>query len=99
MQNLCPLHSTNCALPAGITEPFLGLMAAAGVSINLVFYALNLFPLLPLDGGRMLSALLPARYTLALARLEPYGIWIVIALIATGMLGRIWVSPLIAFGH
>ncbi|CCD29689.1 peptidase M50 family [Candidatus Glomeribacter gigasporarum BEG34] len=84
---------------AGITEPFLVLMAAAGVSINLVFYALNLFPLLPLDGGRILSALLPARYTLALARLEPYGIWIVIALIATGMLGRIWVSPLIAFGH
>ncbi len=83
----------------GMTEPFLVLMAAVGVSVNLVFCILNLFPLLPLDGGRILSALLPARYALVLARLEPYGLWIVIALIATGLLGKLWVSPLMALGN
>lgn len=83
---------------AGITEPFLLRMAAAGAFINLVLCMLNLFPLLPLDGGRILNALLPARHAFVLARLEPYGIWIVMALMVTGILERIWLGPLIALG-
>ncbi len=84
---------------AGITEPFFLRMAVAGVFVNLVLCTLNLFPLLPLDGGRILNALLPARHALVLSRLEPYGLWIVIALMVSGVLERIWLKPLIAFCH
>jgi Zn-dependent protease len=56
-------------------------MCVVGIVINLVLMALNLFPLLPLDGGRILSALLPPSVALRFARLEPYGILILLALL------------------
>lgn len=84
---------------AGIDEPFFVRMAAAGVLVNLVMCVFNLFPLPPLDGGRILVSLLPARYALPLARLEPYGFFIMLALVATGLLGRLWLRPLIVFGY
>jgi Zn-dependent protease len=63
-----------------ISEPFFTRMAAAGVGVNLVLGVLNLVPLPPLDGGRVLMALLPLRASIMLSRLEPYGFFIVMAL-------------------
>ena len=64
-------------------------MGSAGVLINSILMALNLLPILPLDGGRVLAGLLPPRLAWQFSRLEPYGLFIVIALLMTGLLGRI----------
>ena len=82
-----------------IDEPFFTRMAGAGVGVNLVLGVLNLFPLPPLDGGRVLTALLPVRPAMALARLEPYGFFIVMALVMTGTLTRFWLRPLVNIGY
>jgi Zn-dependent protease len=82
-----------------VDEAFFTRMAAAGVGVNLVLGVLNLFPLPPLDGGRVLMALLPIRASLALQRLEPYGFFIVMALVVTGVLTRFWLSPLVNIGY
>ncbi|MFC0402875.1 site-2 protease family protein [Paraburkholderia rhizosphaerae] len=82
-----------------VDEPFFNRMAAAGVGINLVLGVLNLFPLPPLDGGRVLTALLPTRPAIALARLEPYGFFIVMALVLTGTLTKFWLRPLVSLGY
>jgi Zn-dependent protease len=74
-------------------------MAVAGVGVNLVLGVINLFPLPPLDGGRVLTALLPPRQAIALSRLEPYGFFIVMALVMTGLLTRYWLSPLVSLGY
>jgi Zn-dependent protease len=83
----------------GVEEPFFTRMAAAGVGVNLVLGVLNLFPLPPLDGGRVLMAILPPKQSLALARLEPYGFFIVMALVMTGALTRYWLNPLVTLGY
>ncbi len=72
----------------------LALMGAAGVFINAILMALNLLPVPPLDGGRIAVSLLPPRPAYALARVEPYGLFILLALIFTGLLG-IFIWPLI----
>ncbi|PXW26263.1 site-2 protease family protein [Paraburkholderia caballeronis] len=82
-----------------VQEPFFTRMAAAGVGVNLVLGVLNLFPLPPLDGGRVLTALLPPRASIALSRLEPYGFFIVMALVLTGVLTRFWLRPLVSLGY
>jgi Zn-dependent protease len=84
---------------ASVHEPFFTRMAAAGVGINLVLGVLNLFPLPPLDGGRVLTALLPPREAIALSRLEPYGFFIVMALVMTGILTKFWLRPLVGLGY
>ncbi|HET9668347.1 MAG TPA: site-2 protease family protein [Casimicrobiaceae bacterium] len=61
-------------------------MAVAGVSVNLVLMALNLLPVPPLDGGRIAVSLLPQRAARAYARLEPYGLFVIVALLALGVL-------------
>lgn len=76
-----------------IDEPFLVKMAQAGVLVNLVMAAFNLFPVPPLDGGRVLMALLPARPAIMLSRLEPYGFFIVLALVAAGIITQVWMRP------
>ena len=61
-------------------------MAGAGIQINLMLLALNLLPILPLDGGRIAVSLLPHGLAASYARLEPYGFMVVILLLATGIL-------------
>jgi Zn-dependent protease len=72
---------------AGVDEKFFYLVANAGVQVNLVFMALNLLPVPPLDGGRIAVGLLPHKLAWQWARLEPYGLFIVLGLLATGALG------------
>jgi len=78
----------------GINEPFFTSMAQAGVIWNVGLLVFNLFPLPPLDGGRILSILLPARQSIALGRLEPWGFFIVLGLVFTGIIGALWMEPL-----
>ena len=78
------------AISAGASGPvyFLALVAEAGIFVNALLMVFNLFPLLPLDGGRILTGLLPNRLAYAFSRTEPYGMFILIALIVTGVLGK-----------
>jgi len=69
-------------------------MAQAGVMWNIGLLVFNLFPLPPLDGGRILSGLLPIRQSLAFDRLERWGFFIVLALVFTGIIGELWMQPL-----
>ncbi|WP_439685053.1 Zn-dependent protease (includes sporulation protein SpoIVFB) [Cupriavidus oxalaticus] len=79
----------------GVREPFFGEMALAGVRVNLVVAAFNLFPVPPLDGGRVLTALLPQGVARAVSRIEPYGIFVVLALVAAGVITSIWMTPMV----
>ena len=81
-----------------VKEPFFVKMAEAGVLVNLVMWAFNLFPLPPLDGGRILVGLLPWRQAQWVARLEPWGFFIVIGLVLAGVLGTWWLLPLMRLG-
>ncbi|HJU20863.1 MAG TPA: site-2 protease family protein [Casimicrobiaceae bacterium] len=64
-------------------------MAKAGISVNLVLMALNLLPVPPLDGGRIAVSLLPLRAARAWSRLEPFGFFIIIGLLAFGLLNDV----------
>ncbi|HEY9098631.1 MAG TPA: site-2 protease family protein [Thiobacillus sp.] len=83
------------AMGSGFASVPLMLMGAAGVFINVILMALNLIPLPPLDGGRIAVSLLPMKLAMQFARLEPYGLFILLGLLFTGILGIIlW--PLIS---
>jgi len=62
----------------------LNLMAQAGITINISLMLLNLLPILPLDGGRILFSLLPNKQATQYAKIEPYGMWILILLLLMG---------------
>lgn len=64
-------------------------MAVAGITVNGMFMVLNLLPLLPLDGGRILVSLLPQRAALSFSQTERYGMWILILLLLTHVLDAI----------
>jgi len=70
------------------TDPALA-MAQGGIVINLVLMVLNLLPIPPLDGGRIAVSLLPNSMAYSLARLEPYGLLIIMLLMVTDILGSI----------
>ncbi len=72
----------------------LSLMAEAGITINLVLMLLNLLPILPLDGGRIVVSLLPHRLAYSYSRMEPYGFPILLLLLFTNLLGAI-LSPML----
>ncbi|HWH40913.1 MAG TPA: site-2 protease family protein [Usitatibacter sp.] len=80
--------------PTGLAGGFWLAVAEAGVVVNVAFAILNLVPLLPLDGGRMLASILPGRLSYQYSRLEPYGMIILILLIVTPVLGRV-LNPLV----
>ena len=85
---------SNQQLVPSIGQNFISVMAVAGIQINIVLMVLNLLPLPPLDGGRVAVSLLPYHWSSKLAGLERYGFFILIFLLATGLLGAI-LSPLI----
>ena len=81
-------------LPSAYFSLPLMLMGAAGVFINIIFVVLNLLPLPPLDGGRMLVSVLPHRLASNVARIEPYGLIILLVLLVPGVLGSV-LRPLV----
>ena len=83
----------------GIEERFFLEMARAGVMVNLVMWAFNLFPLPPLDGGRVLVGLLPWKQAQLVSRVEPWGFFIVMALVLAGIVGTLWLRPLMSLGY
>jgi Zn-dependent protease len=82
-----------------VQEPFFLKMAQAGVLVNLVMWAFNLFPLPPLDGGRILVGLLPWKQAQWVSRLEPWGFFIVMGLVLAGIVGALWLRPLMTLGY
>jgi Zn-dependent protease len=77
----------------GITEIFFLKMCQGGMLVNVVMFAFNLFPLPPLDGGRIVVGLLPIKQAMAFSRIEPYGFFIVMALVVTGLVSSLWMRP------
>jgi Zn-dependent protease len=73
---------------------FLALTAEAGIFINLVFALLNILPIPPLDGSRILCSLLAPKYALLYLRLEPYGFIILLILLFSGLFNRVLETPL-----
>jgi len=79
-----------------VDEYFFVEMCKGGVLVNVVMFAFNLFPLPPLDGGRILVGLLPWRQAALLARVEPWGFFIVMALVIAGVVSAVWMQPVMA---
>ena len=79
-----------------VEERFWVEMFQAGVLVNTVMFVFNLFPLPPMDGGRILVGLLPWRSAMAVSRIEPYGFFIVLALLVAGVISNLWMRPLMA---
>jgi Zn-dependent protease len=80
----------------GVTEKFFLAMCKAGVLSNVVMFAFNLFPLPPLDGGRIVVGLLPWKLAYQFSRIEPYGFYIVMALAITGVVNHLWLDPVMS---
>ena len=80
-----------------VGEEFPHKMAQAGIVVNLLIMAFNLLPIPPLDGGRVVTAMLPHRAAYAFARIEPYGFFIVLALVMLRVVGY-WLTPVMALG-
>jgi Zn-dependent protease len=81
---------------SGVSEPFFLKMCQGGVLVNVVMFAFNLFPLPPLDGGRILVGLLPHRQAELVSRVEPWGFFIVMALVIMGVVSSLWMQPVMA---
>ena len=81
---------------ASLTEPFFIKMCQAGILVNVVMFVFNLFPLPPLDGGRILVGLLPHKQAELVSRVEPWGFFVVMALVLTGVISTFWMQPLMA---
>jgi Zn-dependent protease len=75
-------------LPVGFVSVPLKLMAEAGILVNLIFLFLNLLPILPLDGGRIMAGLLPARVSWQYAKLEPWGLPVLLLLMVIPVSGN-----------
>jgi Zn-dependent protease len=78
----------------GVSERFFLDMCKAGLLTNVVMFVFNLFPLPPLDGGRILVGLLPWRQAVWVSRIEPWGFFIVMGLVITGVVNALWMQPL-----
>jgi len=84
---------------AGLSEPFFLKMCKAGILVNVVMFVFNLFPLPPLDGGRILVGLLPYKQAILVSRVEPWGFYIVMALVISGVVSALWMQPLMALTY
>jgi Zn-dependent protease len=73
---------------------FAALVAQAGISVNLIFMFLNLLPILPLDGGRIVASLLPTRAAWRYSKLEPFGLPLLVILLVTNVLSFV-LGPLV----
>lgn len=81
---------------AGLPLVYMGVF---GIQINVILMILNLLPLPPLDGGRVAVGLLPGPLAWQLSRIEPFGFFILLALLATGALGFIIGPPIHGLEH
>ena len=81
-------------LPGGLASDFLRQVAQAGILVNVLFMFLNLLPILPLDGGRILASLLPSRAAWQYAKLEPLGLPLLVLLLVTNVLSAV-LDPLV----
>jgi Zn-dependent protease len=70
-----------------VAESYPHLVARAGLQVNLWLMAFNLLPILPMDGGRVVFSMLPHKAAYKFARLEPYGLIILLVLIMTHIVG------------
>ena len=81
---------------------FLVYIGSAGIFINAILMILNLLPILPLDGGRVLHSLLPPSWATSFGKLEPFGLPILVILLLTGaleiLLTPVFLTYLIAGG-
>jgi Zn-dependent protease len=82
-----------------LNERFFIEMCKAGMLVNVVMFVFNLFPVPPLDGGRILVGLLPHRQAEWVSRIEPYGFFVVMGLVIAGVLGNIWMRPLMSLTY
>ena len=69
-------------------------MANYGILINAILFALNIIPILPWDGGIFIDTFLPVKYSQAFRKIEPYGTWIILLLMLTGILGA-FIAPVV----
>jgi Zn-dependent protease len=77
-----------------VEERFFIDMAKAGVLTNLVMFAFNLFPIPPMDGGRIVLGLLPWRLAVGFAQAERFGFFIVMGLVLLGVVNALWMTPI-----
>ena len=82
-----------------LTERFFLEMCQAGVLVNVVMFAFNLFPLPPLDGGRILVGVLPWKQAAMVSRVEPWGFYIVLVLVLTQTISTIWMRPVMSLTY
>ncbi|QTN27817.1 site-2 protease family protein [Rhodoferax sp. AJA081-3] len=78
----------------GVQEVFFIQSCKAGVMVCLSLFAFQLLPVPPLAGGRILLFALPPKYGMQLARIEPWSMWIILALAFFQILGPIWMTPI-----
>ena len=83
----------------GTSERFFLGMCQAGVLANVVMFVFNLFPLPPLDGGRILVGLLTWKQAAMVSRIEPWGFYIVLALVLTHTINSLWMDPMMSLTY
>lgn len=81
-----------------VQHEFFYLVAQAGLSVNLVMFALNLIPIPPLDGGRILLSLLPNHIAYKFAKIEPYGFFLILGLMYFKLL-HFWMEPIVNLAY
>jgi Zn-dependent protease len=88
------LYKLAAVLPANYFSEPVSLMSKAGIEVNIILMLLNLLPILPLDGGRILASLLPTQLAWHYAKLEPWGFPVLLVLLFTNVLGVI-LTPMV----